>query len=78
MTAHGSKRARIAIVGAGVAGLTAARHLRRDYDISVFEANDCAGGHSHTADVEVEGRRLQVDTGFIVCNDRNYPWFPRK
>lgn len=75
MTTHGAARARIAIVGAGVAGLTAARHLRREFDISVFEANDYAGGHSHTVEAEVEGRRFQVDTGFIVCNDRNYPSF---
>ena len=75
MTAHGSARARVAIVGAGVAGLTAARHLRREFDISVFEANDYAGGHSHTVEAEVEGGVFPVDTGFIVCNDRNYPSF---
>lgn len=75
MTAVDSKPARIAIVGAGVAGLTAARLLRLKFDISVFEANDYAGGHSHTVTAEVEGRRFRVDTGFIVCNDRNYPSF---
>ena len=75
MPAVDSKLARIAVVGAGVAGLTAARHLRRNFDISVFEANDYAGGHAHTVEAEVEGRRFQVDTGFIVCNDRNYPSF---
>lgn len=75
MPAVDSRLARIAIVGAGVAGLTAARHLRRNFDISVFEANDYAGGHAHTVEAEVEGRRFQVDTGFIVCNDRNYPSF---
>ncbi len=70
-----AKPQRIAIVGAGVAGLTAARLLRRKFDISVFEANDYAGGHSNTVAAEVGGRRFQVDTGFIVCNDRNYPSF---
>ncbi len=75
MTAADSKPVRIAIVGAGVAGLTAARLLRRKFDISVFEANDYAGGHSHTVTAEIEGRRFRVDTGFIVCNDRNYPLF---
>ena len=75
MTKADAKLARIAIVGAGVAGLTAARLLRRRFEISVFEANDYAGGHSHTVAVEVEGRQFQVDTGFIVCNDRNYPSF---
>lgn len=73
MPAVDSRLARIAVVGAGVAGLTAARHLRRKFDIHVFEANDYAGGHSHTVEAEVEGRRFQVDTGFVVCNDRNYP-----
>ena len=75
MTANGSRPARIAIVGAGVAGLTAARLLRRDHDVSVFEANDYAGGHSHTVAAKVGGRDFWVDTGFIVCNDRNYPSF---
>ena len=75
MTTVDSKPVRIAIVGAGVAGLTAARLLLRKFDISVFEANDYAGGHSHTVTVEVEGRPFRVDTGFIVCNDRNYPSF---
>ena len=75
MTAYGSRPARIAIVGAGAAGLTAARLLRRNFDISVYEANDYTGGHSHTVAAEVEGRRFWVDTGFIVCNDRNYPSF---
>ena len=75
MTKADAQPARIAIVGAGVAGLTAARLLRHRFEISVFEANDYAGGHSHTVAVEVEGRQFQVDTGFIVCNDRNYPSF---
>ena len=75
MTTLDSKPARIAIVGAGVAGLTTARLLRRKYDVSVFEANDYAGGHSHTVETVADGRRFWVDTGFIVCNDRNYPSF---
>ncbi len=66
---------RIAIVGAGVAGLVAARRLHGRYDINVFEAEDYAGGHAHTVAVEVDGREFLVDTGFIVCNDRNYPSF---
>lgn len=66
---------RIAIVGAGIAGLTAAYRLSRDHDVTVYEANDYAGGHTHTVDVNDAGLPLAVDTGFIVFNDRTYPNF---
>jgi len=66
---------RIAVVGAGIAGLYTARHLSRDHDVTVFEAADYAGGHTNTVDVEIEGRTWAVDTGFIVFNDWTYPNF---
>src|SRR6185436_3762366 len=66
---------KIAIIGSGIAGNTAAYHLCREHDITVFEAGDHVGGHTHTHDIEHEGRRVTVDTGFIVCNDRTYPNF---
>ena len=66
---------RIAIVGSGIAGLTAAHLLSRKHDITVFEANDYIGGHTHTVPVEMDSRQYEIDTGFIVCNDRNYPNF---
>lgn len=66
---------KIAIIGSGIAGNTAAYHLCREHDITVFEAADYVGGHTHTHDIEHEGRRVAVDTGFIVCNDRTYPRF---
>jgi predicted NAD/FAD-binding protein len=66
---------RIAIVGAGIAGNVAARELHRDHEVTVFEAGHHVGGHTHTHDVELHGRRWQVDTGFIVFNDRTYPNF---
>ena len=66
---------KIAIVGAGIAGNTAAYRLRREHEITVFEAADYVGGHTHTVDVEVAGQRLAVDTGFIVFNDWTYPRF---
>jgi predicted NAD/FAD-binding protein len=66
---------RIAIVGAGIAGNVAARELHRDHDVTVFEAGRHIGGHTHTHDVEMHGRHWQVDTGFIVFNDRTYPNF---
>ncbi len=68
---------RIAIVGAGISGLVVAHLLHRDHDITVFEANDYAGGHTNTVRVEAGERTLDVDTGFIVFNDRNYPNFER-
>ncbi len=65
---------KIAIVGSGVAGLGAAWLLRNQFDISVFEAGDYAGGHTHTVDVPVTGGAKQpVDTGFIVFNEHTYP-----
>ena len=66
---------RIAIVGSGIAGLTAAHRLHRNHDITLFEANDYLGGHTHTVDVDDHGRMLAVDTGFIVFNDWTYPNF---
>ena len=73
-----SRKTRIGIVGAGVAGLTAAAELHRaGHEVTVFEAGDHAGGHTDTHEVEADGRSWNVDTGFIVMNDRNYPNFER-
>ena len=66
---------KVAVVGAGIAGNVAARELHREHDVTVFEAGSHVGGHSHTHDVESQGRTWQVDTGFIVFNDRTYPHF---
>ena len=68
---------RIAIVGSGIAGLTCAYHLCGEHDIRLFEANDTLGGHTHTVDVEWQGEKQAIDTGFIVFNDRTYPNFIR-
>ena len=68
---------RIAVVGSGISGLTAAWLLRDHHRVSVFEAADRPGGHTHTHRLQVDGRELAVDTGFIVYNDRNYPNFTR-
>jgi uncharacterized protein len=64
---------RIAIVGAGVSGLVAAHLLQREHEIVVYEANSYAGGHVNTIHVESDHCSHDVDTGFIVMNDRNYP-----
>jgi uncharacterized protein len=69
-----SRRRRIAVIGSGVAGLTAAYVLQRADDVSLFEADERLGGHAHTHDVPcADGRVLQVDSGFIVHNERTYP-----
>ena len=66
---------KIAIIGSGISGLTAAYLLNREHEISVFEASNWVGGHTHTVDVQVGGRDYAIDTGFIVFNDWTYPNF---
>lgn len=66
---------RIAIVGSGISGLTAAWYLHREHDITLFEANDYVGGHTATVDLSYGGQRYAIDTGFIVFNDWTYPNF---
>jgi len=66
---------KIAIVGSGIAGLTAAYKLNPHHDITVFEASDRPGGHTATIDFELDGTAHSVDTGFIVFNDWTYPNF---
>ena len=65
------------MVGAGVSGLVVAHLLHRAHDVTVFEANDYPGGHTNTVRVDTPNETHQVDTGFIVFNDRNYPNFER-
>ena len=71
------ERSRIAVVGAGVAGLGAAWLLSRRHEVTVFERNAYLGGHSNTVEVASGGARLGVDTGFVVFNERNYPHLTR-
>lgn len=61
------------MVGAGIAGLSAAWLLSRAHDVTLFEANDYLGGHTHTVEVTLDGVTAPVDTGFLVFNDRTYP-----
>src|SRR5580692_9307667 len=68
---------RIAIIGAGISGLTVAHLLHREHEIAVFEAGAYAGGHTNTVRVETVNETHDIDTGFIVFNDRNYPNFER-
>ena len=68
---------KIAVVGSGISGLAAAHRLRGQAHLTLFEAGDYFGGHTHTVDVEAGGERYAVDTGFIVFNDWTYPNFLR-
>lgn len=68
---------RVAVVGAGISGLVVAHLLHREHEITVFEAADYAGGHTHTIRVDTPNETHHVDTGFIVFNDRNYASFER-
>ncbi|SOD73959.1 predicted NAD/FAD-binding protein [Jatrophihabitans sp. GAS493] len=72
------QRRRVAVVGGGVAGLTAAYVLQRDCDVTLYEGDARLGGHADTHDLlDPTGRSLSIDTGFIVHNERTYPLLRR-
>ncbi|WP_416770532.1 NAD(P)/FAD-dependent oxidoreductase [Pseudomonas sp. RHF3.3-3] len=68
---------KIALIGSGISGLTCAYLLNRQHSITLFEAAEWIGGHTHTVEVTVNGQRHAIDTGFIVFNDWTYPNFIR-
>lgn len=68
---------RIAVIGSGISGLASAHWLSRGHQVTLYEANDYLGGHTHTHEIEQEGQRYAIDTGFIVYNPENYPLFTR-
>jgi len=73
----GADRPKIAVIGTGISGLTAAYYLNSRCDLTVFEKNDYVGGHTQTHDIEWCGKHHRIDTGFIVFNDWTYPEFIR-
>jgi predicted NAD/FAD-binding protein len=74
-TSTASARPSVAVIGSGVSGLTAAYLLGRTHDVTLFEADNRLGGHAHTHDLTAsDGTEHAVDSGFIVHNDRTYPW----
>jgi predicted NAD/FAD-binding protein len=68
---------RIAVVGSGISGNAAAWALSRGHDVTLYERRERPGGHSATVDVDYDGRKIAVDTGFIVYNEHNYPLLTR-
>jgi uncharacterized protein len=68
---------KIAVVGAGISGLSCAWRLASNHDVTLYEAGGYFGGHTHTVDATVDGVTHPVDTGFLVFNHRTYPEFTR-
>ncbi len=67
---------KIAVVGSGISGLSAAYYLSKKHNVDLFEREDHFGGHSHTIDIQYEKKnesKISVDIGFIVFNHLNYP-----
>ena len=75
MTNTIDKKQRIAIIGAGISGLTCGHLLSSKHHVTLFEANDYLGGHTNTEDIKLGGKTYPVNTGFIVFNDWTYPNF---
>jgi uncharacterized protein len=67
------KSLKIAVIGSGISGLSAAWLLSKRHNVSLFEAEGRFGGHSHTIDVNEDERKVAIDTGFIVFNGATYP-----
>jgi predicted NAD/FAD-binding protein len=63
----------IAVIGSGISGLSAAYFLSDKFSVKIFEKNAYLGGHSNTVDVDYDGKKIAVDTGFIVFNHQTYP-----
>ena len=66
---------KVAVIGSGISGLSAAHYLSKNFKVDLFEKNDHFGGHSHTLDINDENNIIPVDIGFIVFNFQTYPNF---
>jgi len=64
---------KIAVIGSGISGLSAAYYLSKNHHVDLFEKEDHFGGHSNTIDINIEGKKISVDVGFIVFNHQTYP-----
>ena len=64
---------KIAVIGSGISGLSAAYYLSKKYKVDLFEQEDYFGGHSYTYDIKNQKKTIPVDLGFIVFNELTYP-----
>ena len=64
---------KLAIIGSGISGLSAAHRLSKKYKVDLFEKEDHFGGHSHTIDLNFGSKKISVDIGFIVFNFKTFP-----
>ena len=67
------RNVKIAVVGSGISGLSCAYYLSKNYKVDLFEKNSYFGGHTHTQTIKYKGKNINVDSGFIVFNEINYP-----
>ncbi|WP_412049052.1 NAD(P)/FAD-dependent oxidoreductase [Hoeflea sp. Naph1] len=72
-TSTGRQRLRVAVIGSGISGASAAWAMSDLHDVTVYESASRAGGHTATVDIDYDGAAISVDTGFIVYNELNYP-----
>ena len=63
----------IAVIGSGISGMSASLFLSRNNNVTLYEKNDYLGGHSNTKKINYNSKKINVDTGFIVFNELNYP-----
>jgi predicted NAD/FAD-binding protein len=68
-----TQKKRIAIIGTGIAGMSAAHKLHRDFELTLYEKNQYVGGHTNTVTVNEDGAEIPIDTGFMVYNEVTYP-----
>ncbi len=66
-------RQKIAVIGAGISGLSSAYFLQKQHEVSLFESAHYLGGHTNTVEIVIDNKKLVVDTGFLVFNDKTYP-----
>jgi len=64
---------KIAVIGSGISGMAVSYLLNKDHEIDLYEKNNYIGGHSNTAEINYDGKKIAVDTGFIVFNHQTYP-----
>ena len=71
----GGGKQKIAVIGSGISGASAAWALSKTDEVTLYEAEGRPGGHTATVDIDYDGTAVSVDTGFIVYNEHNYPEF---